>query len=329
MVDTGTSVRPVHDDGWPTAPRRGRRLVVTVVAAVVALAVLATALLLGVRAWRGGAEQAGVPGRLTWAPPTLEDPVTVDVTEDNRDLQLEPDQDYIVRMPDEPLDVRGGLVIVGGRDVVLRGGEIRITEPGEDTTEVRGLLLKDQTGTAHVEGLYITGPELAEGIDLDQRVGGTVQLQNIRIDTVHGAEESHHADVIQSWAGPAVLRVDRLTGRTNYQGLFLLPRQFLEEDPDTVDLRHVNIVGEGGARYMLWRDGGAWDVDVRDVWVAPPTDGDFADERDPEALTWATDDAEGSWAEVRVGVPPGGDFVPDGRAGLGYESPGYLDGDGE
>jgi len=267
---------------------------------------------------------AGLDPRLTWAPPELTDPETVQVTEAEHDLHLDPDTDYVVELPDEPLDVRNGVRINGGRNVVLIGGEIRISKPGDEARLIRGLYLRKQTGTIHVEGLLISGPELGEGINLDQREGATVQLQNIRVETVHGEEDGHHADVLQTWAGPSVLRIDRLTGYTTCQGFFLLPLQMGDQDPPEVfDLRHVNIVGGEDAGYLLWRDSEDWPVAVDDVWVTP------ADGRDDDRPLWdAGAEGAATWDDVQVGEPPQGDFVPEGSVGLGYESPGYQQADG-
>lgn len=341
MVDTRTPASTRHD-GSPPRSRSRWRAVLSLIAAAVAGAVLATAVLLGLD-WRGAggggqaesdpgggqsAARSGAGDELTWAPPELDDPVTVKAPTDGQDLHLDLDQDYIIEMPDEPLDVRGGLVVNGGRNVVLIGGEIRISESGDRAQEIRGLYLRKQTGTIHVEGLHITGAALGEGINLDQREGATVQLQNILVDTVDGERDGHHADLLQTWAGPSVLRIDRLTGRTTYQGFFLLPKQFLEEEPERFDLRRVNIHGVGDAAYLLWRDGADWPIDVQDVWVAPSEDDDRTEDDDVDAFTWAKGDDPDAWGDVRVGTPPGGDFVTEDRVGLGYESPGYAEDDG-
>src|SRR5205807_6072932 len=108
---------------------------------------------------------------LTWAPPQLKNPIVVNVTNQYRALVLDPARDYIVRMPQQPLTASYGLAIAGGHNVVLIGGEIDIpwqgTNPPEDSR--RALYLKEQTGTVHIEGLLMTGADLTEGIDLDER----------------------------------------------------------------------------------------------------------------------------------------------------------------
>ncbi|WP_250445996.1 hypothetical protein [Actinotalea sp. C106] len=259
--------------------------------------------------------------RLSWAPPTLTDPITIDVTPSNRDLRLAPGQDYVLRMPSSPLSGAGGLIVNGGDDVVLIGGEITIPSGvGTGGGANRGLYLRDQTGTVHVEGLRISGAGLGEGINLSQPHGAVVQLQNIRVETVHGSQAGHHADVIQTWNGPRELRVDGLSGATTYQGLFLLPQQHGTVQPQRMDLRRVDLRGTSASGYMLWRDQLSWPLSLTDVWVQPSSPGS------PDGYLWPQGSGAGTqaWPSVEVGTPPGGQFVPSGLAGTGYVSPGYT-----
>ena len=263
--------------------------------------------------------RAGTGPKLAWKPPALTDPQTVRPTASDRTLELDPGRDYRVDMPDEPLSGPGGLSITGGRNVVLIGGTIDIALNGAEPaiTARRGLFLQGQTGTVHVEGLLIRGRDLSEGIDLDQRAGATVQLQNIRVEGVHALDEKHfsdnHPDVVQTWAGPAELRVDRLTGSTDYQGFFLHPTQFIREPPRLFDLRHVEIEGGPTSQYLLWQ-AAPFPLDIADVWIRP------ARGRPPAQTLWPAPEA---WRGVRTGAPPGGDFVPAGVAGADYAPPGY------
>jgi hypothetical protein len=242
----------------------------------------------------------------------------VQITQDDRDLKLDPDRDYVLVMPPEPLV--GELSISGGDDVVMVGGEITVPA-GADSN--RGLALKRQRGTIHVEGLAITGEGLGEGINLDQTVpGAVVQLQNLRISTVHGSKSGHHADVLQTWAGPGELRIDRLSASTTYQGFFLLPRQFGDQpEPAAFDLRHVDITGVGEHGYLLWRDELGWPMRLEDVRLRAADPG-----RGWEQVLWprADGDRERRWGGVVVEGAPGASFVPEGRAGTGYASPGYA-----
>jgi hypothetical protein len=260
--------------------------------------------------------------RLTWAPPPLTAPTTILVTDSNHNLKLDSSKDYRIKMPATPLAVKGGLTISGGRNVVLIGGAIEaVDSPAEQRLAHRGLYLKGQTGTVHIEGLHIGGANLSEGINLDQREGAIVQIQNVRIEKVHGSFSGHHADLLQTWAGPAELRIDRLTGSTDYQGFFLLPNQhFKGAPPRRWDLRHINISGSDKSAYLLWRQiKPAYPVRVRDVWVRPNPK---KQERD-QFLWPKPSSGDRSWQDVQVGLPPGGDFVPAGVAGISYSSPGY------
>lgn len=339
-----TTVPPPADGTGGAAARRRRGWMVAASAGVVAVLVGVGAFALGQRTGQdpelpadgtsqGQAEQdaadeqagdaaAAGPGTpLSWAPPELDDPEVIEITDEDADLKLDLDTDYELVMPDEPLT--RGLSVYGGNDVVLIGGEIALPDRGEDEQEgLRGLYLRDQTGTVHVEGLKIAGEGLGEGINLDQREGAVVQLQNIWVGEVFGEVEGHHGDLVQVWAGPAELRVDGLTGSTSYQGFFLLPKQFGDQpEPELFDLRRVDISGAADkSAYMLWRDDLGWPLVTSDVWV-DPTDVDPEDRR---AFLWDRE-GEDSWADVEVGAPPGGSFVPEDLAGVGYTSPGYRD----
>jgi hypothetical protein len=257
--------------------------------------------------------------KLAWRPPALRHPLSVDVTLRNRVINLDPRRDYMVRMPRNP--VRGAVSIIGGHNVVLIGGEVRIPPQGPHPSidSRRGLLLKDQTGTVHVEGLLIDGRGLSEGIDLDQRRGATVQIENVRVIGIHALDErnfsDNHPDIIQTWAGPARLRVDRLTGSTDYQGFFLNPRQFgPKRAPRLFDFRHVNIEGLPTAHYLLWQDT-SFPMHLSDVWISP------ARGRSGDHSLWPS---PRPWHGVQFGQPGGGPFVPAGSVGTRYRSPGYA-----
>jgi hypothetical protein len=250
-------------------------------------------------------------GNLAWAPPALSSPVTVNATTANQSLKLDDAKDYRIVLPSIPLQVdAGGLAISGGHNVVLIGGTIE-SKVGAVDTRHRGLFLKNQTGTIHVEGLAIIGASLTEGIDLDQRMGATVQLENIRVDEVHGSYTGEHADIIHTWAGPRELRIDGLTGRTSYQGFFLLPRQEIDGAPtytgplDPWDFRNINITGTAGSGYMLWKE----DASIKNTNV-------YVNKADgaTDKMLWPN---ASEWPGVTVGKPAA-DFVPAGLAGIGY-----------
>jgi hypothetical protein len=255
---------------------------------------------------------------LRWAPPTLTDPISIDVTESNAILQLDPSNDYLLRLPtDRALTAKGGLSVTGGHNVVLQGGTISIPWQGEGAPPMsrRGLVLKGQTGTVHVEGVRITGPDLAEGVNLDERLGATVQFQNVRIENPHtrSAQElaTHHPDVIQTWAGPEILRIDNLTATTSYQGLFLTPNQYASMPTHQWDLSNVNLTGLSGSAYLLWKSA-ALNVRSSNVFVTP---------RAGRALSQSVWTTFASWPGLIAGDATQPEFVSEDAVGVGYTSP--------
>jgi hypothetical protein len=251
--------------------------------------------------------------RGTWAPPALQGPETITVRSGTTSLKLQGGKDYKIVMPPTPL--RGtGLSITGGRNVVMIGGTIEVNSKDQEG-HARGLYLIGQTATVHIDGLHVTGSALFDGIVLDQRLGATVQLQNIRIDTVHGSRSGDHADLVQTWAGPVLLRIDGLTGRTTYQGFFLMPRQRIKPGGpltytgplDTWDFRNINIVGTASSAYLLWRNPNHNSIRIKDVFVGKEQGGRT------DQMAWPSPKA---WLGVSVGRPT--DFVPAGSVGAGY-----------
>jgi hypothetical protein len=237
---------------------------------------------------------------LAWGRPPLTNPVTVNVSNSNHSLKLDPAQDYRLVMPSTVVDVgTSNLSINGGHNVVLIGGQL--TGTGTAGT----IRATNQTGTLHIEGLYVSGPNLQEGLQFQNEVSAVVQLENIRIDTVHGSYSGHHADLVQVWGGgPRTMRIDRLTGSTEYQA-------FMLQGADSVagwDFRHLNIVHLGTAGWTMY-DGGpdASAISMSSVYFeGNDANGVYSLGHDglKPGLSW--------------GNPPSGDFVPAGVAGLSY-----------
>ncbi len=258
--------------------------------------------------------------RLTWRPPRLTRPARLAVEQGVHQYNLAAGKDYRIVMPSVPLEGPGGLILVGGRNVVLIGGRIDVPAQGDTATieARRGLYLKDQTGTVHVEGLHITGAGLSEGINLCQRQAATVQIENVRVEAIRARDEvnflDNHPDVLQTWAGPKRLRVDRLTGTTDYQGLMINPTDIGPYPAELIDLRRVNIRSLPSARKLFNKAGGD-PMATRDLWWETPPN--------PPTKVWEHTWPVGVWT-AKEGVPPGGDFVPASQVGIGYRSPGYV-----
>ena len=230
----------------------------------------------------------------TWEPAAgWQDFEPLTIPAEGGDIRMDPDVDYLLKAP-EP--ITGPVELRGGRNVVWIGGEIRIDDTGRfsDPAERRALVIMDEDGReqdgriVHLEGLLLHGDDLAEGINTVAPTA-IIQLQNIRIDRVmiRGADDrdgtggypdSNHADVIQIWGGQKELRIDGLSGVTNYQGLFL--REGVNHVGGPIWLRNVDIEvveteGEdgftyGGARPYAAYPGevGTQYVDSGTVWIA-------------------------------------------------------------
>ena len=176
-------------------------------------------------------------------------------------LKLDPTRDYVLRLPTgRALQNSYGLTITGGHNVVVVGGAVSVGSGFTASGEVRrrGAYFKDQTGTMFLEGVRFLSPtnsQLTEGIDLSQSKGAAVIIQNVVIEHLSGSYATNHADGIQTWAGPRMLLMDRVSIDTSYQGMFLLPNQHYSGPKPTLwDFRRVDIHGTSGAGYMLWRD---------------------------------------------------------------------------
>lgn len=344
---------------------------------------------------------AVTPRPLTWAPPTLTSPITVPIRpEENRELILPPDQDYILQMPAEPLTApilntthEAYVTIDGGRNIVLIGGHIHIPDappaatltspysdgdttlqltsaaglppigqvnlgghglrytgiaPGEILTGVTrnsfsyddaqpfplpigtqvwigesnraGLTLKNYTGVAHVEGLLVDGDLVDSVRVVTGSVTSVLQLQNCRLgrqrqhDPVHAYDG--HLDSMQLVNGPATVRLDRVTMLTDGHGI--LNKSDLGFPCGLIQARDVDIIGSEQVvvppSYMyqnhqtqtVWDMQNCWAVTARSAGRYLPTDS-----------------TSGLRAKIDEGAPVGG-FCPEGVAGVGYRSAGYL-----
>jgi len=274
-------------------------------------------------------------------PPQLENPIIVRLEAQATVTRMDPKKDYLIVLPERTK--RGSTVLIGGRNIVLVGGAISV--PKGDRTR-RALYIKDATGTVHVEGIHF---QLAGGSEADAIViaapRATVQIENVRIDGVHGFQRSWHADVIQPWGGVRALLVDRLTAVTSYQGIQLTS---LKAPIGRITISRTNIVGAdrqiwssgrlgGNGGYLFWAQ---CDLDARvsfDQFYLQPRA-----ERGPRLAAYppANDSTECPsvltgrrlsfprlptiTGTIEVGAPPGGDFVQPGSVGVGYRraSPG-------
>jgi hypothetical protein len=277
-----------------------------------------------------------VSQRLRWAPPELSDPETIELGTGETLRHLDPARDYIIELPDEKKV--GATILVGGRNIVIRGGHVAI-EPGrESDTYRRAIYIKNATGTVHIEGVLIDGsgggPFDAIAINAPEAI---VQIQNVRAVGVSGSFEGFHADVVQPWGGVKELRIDHLTASTDYQGLQI--EQSLGPIGRAV-LSNINLSHVAGGpnadetTFLLWLTSGTtcrneYPVEIEEVYVAPRSGWTAAEvvwpparpslechaEEDDRRVFWPLLPVAGS---VHEGRPVDGDFVPEGLAGIGY-----------
>jgi hypothetical protein len=305
----------------------------------------------GLLALAGGGAEGGAGGGaeaalLRWEPPDLDDPILLRLTPEPNALHLDPERDYIIELPNEPL--RRGINLSGGRNVVILGGEIDIPWQGAAPSIAarRGLHLTSATGTIHVEGLLLRGDDISEGIQVNAPAA-IVQIQNVAVLDIRARDQvgftDNHPDLIQSYGNARELRVDRFTGSTDYQGFFF-QADFYGPQHGPIRLSRVNITGRSTARYLLWFApvAGSGDVILDDVWLDVPEEREGGLGRAvwpnvaydgasravvtagaPETVAWPTGAAPAITGHVSAGTPPGGDFASPDLVGIGYRSPGY------
>jgi hypothetical protein len=351
-------------------------------ASQLAVALLITVLLAGcsVPAGSNHAPHRARPGpsKLNWAPPACGDrdhrcgTLYLKDTGSRQTLSLHNNTDYRIYLPaDGPL--AGGITITGGRRVQIIGGEIDLTYPcSSDASDCIGIYIaKNSPGAIFVEGVWIrnvsaigrTCPggasstlqacSTGDGIDINTADNGTINvntitLENIRIDGISGCSGyGDHADVFQPYQAPDdTIRIDRMTGVTNCQGLTLDPdlaysRWHTFPASITIQNTNVDIVPSpywGTVRGIAWwltygtgcragpislsddySDAPRTDPTTSGIWPDPGARACGA--RDVRGIV--TVPGPGIKGSIRLGPPPGGDFVPPGAVGLGYRSPGY------
>jgi hypothetical protein len=273
----------------------------------------------------------------------------------------------------------GAINIEGGGNIVIIGGEIQIPWQGDGASisSRRGIKIQDCPGQptrfVHIEGVEIgiddinanctdgntfqtnfsAGcSDLSEGIQI-AAPASIIQLQNIRINHIHardqGGHSDNHPDLVQTWGGYGELRMDRFSGTTDYQGIFLKVDTGIP--PGGAHLKNVNVVGDPTGTQLFWSHytPGASGITLENFWVQPAQPrpdpqtwrslnysvfpNSFAVYPDlpviasnvggQESVSWPAGRTPLIVGSVYKGIP-GGDFVPGYVAGIGYVSPGYA-----
>jgi fibronectin type 3 domain-containing protein/peptidoglycan/xylan/chitin deacetylase (PgdA/CDA1 family) len=278
------------------------------------------------------------PYKLTWAPPVLENPITINLNTGIETPTLNAGQDYILVYPDTPKV--GALEIKGGRNIVIKGGTAYLAYTDQDDYAIR--IARPDAGTVHIEGLLCVGSRYINGVWTEKEgdflnisaPNTIVQVENCRVENLSGGytrPPHNHSDIIQPWGGVKELRVDHLTGDCNYQGLQL------NADYNTsgsMIFKNVNLksdppIEKGG--HMIWLDTTRkFPVSFSNVYVQPRVDRTMYNSLWPQTVAFDSANNLYRWpteSYIQGGIYAGApeqDFVPSGMVGIGYASPGYI-----
>jgi hypothetical protein len=295
---------------------------------------------------------------LTWAPPAGWQAYTTLDVGSGGEFDLDNSTDYKIVGASTTTRVR----LNGGRNIVIMGSTVHVDSSYSSSEDNVGISISNNGTTSpgrivHIEGVRIGGAALGDAIKL-RDPNAVVQLENVYVDLAHGSEDTIHADVIQADGGVQELRVDGLTGNTQYQGLMLKKDYGSGSDYNgPMHFRRTNIRDWNGmSEYLSWlsaaSDSQIFVDGANGVWLAQAPGRDFlrsiwpdrdaslssrpvpgvdtvgvyvtypAFTNDLGQLIVRNWDDTGA-GQLRQGVPPGGDFVPPGSVGIGYVSPGY------
>ncbi len=299
---------------------------------------------------------------LLWPAPAVNRTLRLHPTDEQRWLHLKSDLDYEIILPST--SVTHGLTLVGGRNIRIIGGAFKLKGYSDLSTNKAALAFwfaddgNTQERMIHVEGIEF---DMTEARDRDAIAfndeNAIFQIQNVRFFNVNGDHEGLHPDAIENWGGAKEVRIFRSTVITDHQGFLLSPLQPTQTTPiEFVDIRQVDFRRNDGAYgsypnhkcpIFLWlvhyrqetcqtyERGGV----ISEVYATHPENcWDFGmnttmpNTIQPErCLSQVSDDGtQISWptlpltGRVSQGPPPRGEFVPEGVAGIGYKSPGYL-----
>jgi hypothetical protein len=271
--------------------------------------------------------------KLRWPAPVLTSPTTITVPQGDAVLKLDTTKDYILALGSMPH--LGMLSVNGGRNVVVKGGTIALPLTSAKAT---GLFIINSVGTVHVEGVLFDGSLHEMDAIQIAAPSATVQIENVRANGLFGSFDTNHTDVIQPWGGVGALRVDRLTADSNYQGIFTRPDQ---GTIGSVSLQNVNLsfnnakATSTGGGFLLWMstDCKMAPTTLSNVYITPrsgrslgmsvwpaTSDGMCPSLQTGNTVTFPKLPVTGG---VIGGTPPAGSFVPTGKAGTAYVSPGY------
>jgi len=291
-------------------------------------------------------------GKLSWAPPSLSSPIVKQVTNtSSRFVAPSPGLDLLLDFK-EVLRERI-LTLQGWRNVVGLGCEMV-----NDQNSSAQVAVFACTGRVHLEGFKLSGKGVIDAcVGLSTGgppyQGADVVLQNFSCET--------HFVCVQLWdvgnnpwqyGGVRNLLIDRFSGRSEYQGIFLGNH----DGPfGGGDFRNVQLDGSSASsEHLLWKTyrtdkwgntsrvslsnfwlrqlAGAYGTDAR-KWVMPDASGFYTAPADPTRAAIAGSDAVGNFVSWVAGadmlgkahIGDGASYEAGAKAGgLGYVTPGYV-----
>ena len=280
---------------------------------------------------------SGFKEPVTWPAPTLSDSVRkFDVPVGGADWYGIPSNvDCVLDMPNVP--VSGTVKLDGCRNVRLVGGEFRRdADPCGAAQNGNGesvaLFLSNFAGTAHVEGLKVHGRGFSDGLHVTSTqptsvsqveaswFGGFAACSEPASGSI-GGWPKEHPDCFQTWAGPDVIRFDKVTCWTVYEGLNLDSNNYASPTgarypASTIDIRRTNVhlderKPNGRQCYVAWSAFSPSPTHLENAYCAVGNSG-FS----PTAPTVAADPAW--WSGVKYGMRNGRDETTASEAGIGY-----------
>jgi hypothetical protein len=266
--------------------------------------------------------------------------------------------DVVVHMPNTPITVDGGVQISSARNVVVIGGEIfdsfvytaaqAAAVPSQAYRQI-GLYLTAITGIAHIEGLWIHGPGVGDGIQSGNgNTGATIRIQNTFIRNQHPTQNlsqappnnfnGSHPDGLQCYNGPKYWDFYRMTIVSSgtfrtWQSNGSTPRYIQGVTMESCDI--VTQYPRPGHTYALWddfpSDADVWPEYHKDLWFDRDTNlpGSFLHRRNdrPDGFNVGVLGITGE--ATNWGLRPGGFLLKEPTTGdlttcgVGYVSPGY------
>ncbi|MGE3714176.1 MAG: hypothetical protein AB7F82_06565 [Alphaproteobacteria bacterium] len=213
------------------------------------------------------------PASGKWPLPELQNPITIDVTDDSPPgltQRLDTSKDYIIRFGKV---TRESITITGGRNIFIEGGQLvrpADTPASDSRTGKRlkhhGVMLgvSGHTGTFYADGLLIDANEqygvdaIAVGAPPGKPAGDHI-FQNIHIRGVQGTSKGLHADGLQAVGTVNTLWLHNVTIVTGCQGIVIAPFWPLADVRlSNVNLRYTDPDYRNGKAngFLLWLGNG-------------------------------------------------------------------------